>query len=65
VDPAKRLRCRPAAALASIRESWEPETTANNLSMIREARARNREMVAWADELERELRTAAANRPED
>ena len=29
-----------AAALAAVREVWEPETTALNLGFIREARAR-------------------------
>ena len=47
------------AALASVREPWEPESTAYNLSLIRESRARNDEVVEWADELERELQTTA------
>jgi hypothetical protein len=44
-----------AAALASVREVWEPETTANNLRMIREARKDRGERVAWADEAEQLL----------
>ena len=48
-----------AAALAVVRETWEPRTTANNLALIREARAEHDEIVAWADELESELLKAA------
>jgi MAP3K TRAFs-binding domain len=44
-----------AAALAAVREIWEPETTANNLRLIREARAERGDRVAWADEVERAL----------
>ncbi len=43
------------AALAAVREPWEPENTAYNLSLIRESRAQRGETVEWADELEREL----------
>jgi hypothetical protein len=46
-------------ALALVRETWEPETTANNLRLIREARGSRGETLDWADELERELDTAA------
>ena len=42
-------------ALACIRESWEPETTARNLRLIREARERRREQPAWASEVEATL----------
>ena len=57
---ATATRRRPArrAALAAVREPWEPESTANNLSLIREARAARGETVEWADELERELLAA-------
>jgi tetratricopeptide (TPR) repeat protein len=47
------------AALAAVRESWEPESTAYNLSLIRRARADAGEGIEWADEIERELRQAA------
>jgi hypothetical protein len=47
------------AALAAVRERWEPESTAYNLSLIRESRAAHGETVDWADELERELLKAA------
>ena len=47
------------AALAAVREPWEPESTAYNLSLIREARAARGETVEWADELEAELLRAA------
>jgi hypothetical protein len=46
-------------ALAAVREPWEPESTAYNLSLIREARAERDEIVGWADEVERELVKAA------
>jgi tetratricopeptide (TPR) repeat protein len=42
-------------ALASVREPWEPETTARNLRLIGDARERRRESVAWANEVEQAL----------
>ena len=48
-------------ALAAVREPWEPESTAYNLSLIREARAARGETVEWADELEAELLRAASS----
>ncbi|MCS6303699.1 MAG: DUF4071 domain-containing protein [Nitrospira sp.] len=42
-------------ALAVIRESWEPETTARNLKLIREARERRKERIEWAEDIESEL----------
>jgi MAP3K TRAFs-binding domain len=42
-------------ALACIRESFEPETTANNLRLIREAREGRNEADGWAVTLENEL----------
>jgi hypothetical protein len=39
-------------ALAAVRESWEPETTARNLRLIREARERRGDVVAWAQPME-------------
>jgi hypothetical protein len=42
-------------ALAVIREVWEPETTARNLRLIREARERRRELVPWERGIEEEL----------
>ena len=48
------------AALAAVREGWEPESTARTLSFIREARAERGEALAWADEIERELGRVAA-----
>jgi hypothetical protein len=47
------------SALARVREPWEPETTAGNLAMIREARASRGESVVWADEAEETLRRQA------
>jgi MAP3K TRAFs-binding domain len=52
-------RSAAAAALAAVREPWEPRSTAYNLSLIREARARRCEEVPWAAEIERELERAA------
>ena len=45
-----------ADALAAVRESWELETTARTLRLIREAREKRHEAVAWATELDHELR---------
>jgi hypothetical protein len=47
------------AALAAVRETWEPESTAYNLSLIRRSRAERGEEVEWADEIEGELKAAA------
>lgn len=51
------------AALANVREVWEPETTARNLRLIREARERRGEPLDWAQQVEEELlrRAAPAN----
>jgi hypothetical protein len=46
------------AALAAVRESWEPQSTADNLALIREARG-DHDRLDWADEIEHELREAA------
>jgi hypothetical protein len=42
-------------ALASVREVWEPESTAHNLSLIREAREARHQPLAWAAEIEAQL----------
>jgi hypothetical protein len=44
-----------AEALAAVRERWEPETTARNLRLIREARERRKEEVPWARQIEEAL----------
>lgn len=44
-----------AKALAKVREAWERETTVRNLRLIREARSRRGEDIAWAETLERDL----------
>jgi hypothetical protein len=46
-------------AVAAVREPWEPETTARNLRLIREARERRGEDVPWAGEIEGELERRA------
>jgi hypothetical protein len=47
-------------SIIKIRASWEPETTANNLSLIRQAREKRQESVNWADEMEKALREKAS-----
>ncbi len=42
-------------ALAVVREPWEPETTARNLRLIREARDRRGEAAPWAQRMEEAL----------
>jgi tetratricopeptide (TPR) repeat protein len=44
-----------ARALDMVREDWEPESTANNLKLIRTAREHRGEEVPWAVMVEREL----------
>jgi tetratricopeptide (TPR) repeat protein len=50
-----------ADALAAIREVWEPETTARNLKLIREARERREEAMPWMLQIETELANNAGN----
>ena len=50
-----------ARSLARVRQSWEPETTAADLRLIREARKRRgADCPGWADEAEAELLKTAA-----
>ena len=49
-----------ARALAKVRESWEPKTTARNLDLIREARAARNEDVHSLDEIIATLNAKAA-----
>ncbi|HET9258192.1 MAG TPA: TRAFs-binding domain-containing protein [Pseudonocardiaceae bacterium] len=44
-----------SAALAMVRETWEPKSTANNLALIREARHHHGDDVPWAERIEQEL----------
>ncbi len=44
-----------ADALAAVRETWEPETTARNLRLICEARERRGEAIGWANKMVQEL----------
>ena len=48
-----------AKSLPVIREHWEPQTTARNLQLIREARAARGEASPWAMEIEEELERKA------
>ena len=49
-------------SLAMVREAWEPETTARNLRLIREARTRRGVVVDWIGEIEQELEREVARR---
>ncbi len=44
-----------ADALANVREAWEPATTARNLGLLRERRAQDGLVLAWADAAEQAL----------
>ena len=48
--------------LSAVRESWEPETTANNLSSIRQARQERGSSQAWLDEIINALEQATLYR---
>ncbi len=48
-------------ALAQVREAFEPETTARNLRLIREARTGRGEDVAWLKEIEESLQPPQAS----
>jgi hypothetical protein len=52
-------------ALAIVRESWEPDTTANNLRLIREAREKRGTMEQWMKDIEDALAGEGARRRED
>jgi hypothetical protein len=53
-------------ALAAVREDWEPESTVNNLRLIRSAREDREEEVLWAATIEQALlRRAAGQRQPD
>jgi tetratricopeptide (TPR) repeat protein len=46
------------AALAAVREVWEPESTARNLRLIRQAREQRGTAEAWMRQVEQALETA-------
>jgi hypothetical protein len=46
-------------ALAAVRAEWEPETTARNLRLIREARERRSDSILWPKKIEDELNLRA------
>ncbi len=48
-----------ADALSSVRESWEPASTANNLRLIGDQRRRRNEDHDWIDRIVQELEDAA------
>lgn len=45
-------------AIASVREAWEPKTTANNIKMIREVRESRGVQCDWIEQIERTLMRA-------
>ncbi|MBF0423058.1 MAG: DUF4071 domain-containing protein [Magnetococcales bacterium] len=47
-----------ASALANIRETWEPDSTARNLRLILKARLRRGEILHWCTEIEEKLSSA-------
>jgi len=51
-----------ASALANVRETWEPETTARNLRLISDARDHRGQSLPWAKEVDDAL-MAAAQKP--
>jgi tetratricopeptide (TPR) repeat protein len=50
-----------ADALAAVRESWEPETTARNLRLIAEVRGRRGRDAGWINDIRGELERAQAS----
>lgn len=50
-----QARAALSQVLASVRESWEPQTTLNNLRLLRESRERRKEFVPWAQDIEKAL----------
>jgi hypothetical protein len=48
-------------ALASVREPWEPETTANNIRLIRTVRKRRNKLDPWISNIEEALLSRAAD----
>ena len=56
----KRAEAAFQTALASVREPWEPDTTARNLRIISEARLAHGEVFRWADDMQKQLEQHAA-----
>ena len=52
-----------ANAAAVVREKWEPETTARNLRLIREARERRKQGLPWMIQIEDALAQSIPNTP--
>jgi len=52
-------------ALAAVRETWEPESTARTLVRIRDARRGRGEEIGWLDEIAAALEDAAGKLPRD
>jgi hypothetical protein len=50
-----------AHTLASVRETWEPETTANNIRLIRTVRAGRNDLQPWIIKIEEALFSSAAS----
>jgi tetratricopeptide (TPR) repeat protein len=58
-DEAEAKKTLPRA-LACVRENWEPETTARNLRLIRQAREKRAEAAPWALRVEESLAKRAS-----
>jgi tetratricopeptide (TPR) repeat protein len=58
----EQARSRLSDALSRVREEWEAETTANNLSMISVARKKRGLNQTWLDEVISSLRVRSPNR---
>jgi tetratricopeptide (TPR) repeat protein len=51
----QKAKAALTAALALVRETWEPETTARDVRLLRQARARLHESLSWLQEVEHAL----------
>ena len=51
----RKAKAALKSALPLVREVWEPETTIRNPRLIREARERRQDRVAWANQIEQVL----------
>lgn len=54
-----RAKAALGDALARVRETWEPETTARNLRLINDARQHRGQLAPWMRDIEKALQTLA------
>jgi hypothetical protein len=59
-DDQEQTRQQLRKAVAAVRESWEPESTANNLQLIRDARVKRGIAQSWLEEAIAALQKRAA-----